>query len=74
MYFDYKKWLIKISNPLNSKKHFKYLIVRDTISNVKKYRSFVPVKYCSRLLKDYERVVENKQYSINNVGAFLDKK
>ena len=41
MFFDYKKWLITMSNPLNPKKHFKYLIIRDAISKVKKYKSFV---------------------------------
>lgn len=73
MYFDYKEWLVKMSNPLNPNKHFKYLFVRNTIFNVKKYKSFVPIRYCFILLKDYKQIIENKHYSINNEGAFLDK-
>lgn len=71
MYFNYKKWLVKMSNPLNYKAHFKYLIIKDTISQIKKYRSFVPINYCSKLLIDYNKIIENKQYSINNEKAFL---
>jgi GT2 family glycosyltransferase len=71
MYFNYRKWLIIMSNPFSSKKHYKHLIIRDTILNVKKYRSIVPIKYCYRLLKEYKQIIENKHYSINNEGVFL---
>ena len=74
MYFDYKKWLVRISNPLSSVKTNKYYIVRDMISCAKKYRSFVPLRYCFILLKDYKQIIENKQHSIHSEGAFLNKK
>jgi GT2 family glycosyltransferase len=74
MYFDYKQWLVKMSNPLNPNKHFKYFIIRDTISKVKKYRSIVPIKYCCILLKEYKQIIENELFSIHNQGAFLNIK
>ncbi len=73
MYFEYKKWLVNMSNPFNTQKHYKYLIIRDAISNVKRNKSLVPIKYCYRLLKDYGKIIGNKQDSINNDGAFLTK-
>lgn len=74
MYFDYKKWLVRISNPLCSKDINKYVIIRDMITNVKKYKSFIPIRYCFILLKDYKKIIENKKYSLHNEGAFLNKK
>lgn len=74
MYFDYKKWLVRISNPFSSKKTNKYYIVRDMISIAKKNKSFVPIRYCFILLKDYKQIIENKKLSIHNQGAFLNKK